>query len=288
MRFFHKVLVMLRYLSKKALVMFKYLSLLTASFIALLPIVVVLFASLKTSAEYGASGPLTPPVNWLNFTNYTRAFLEGNMLRGFLNTVIVLAVSMTGAILLGTMTAYVLHRFAFRFRRFIMGAFLFATLIPSVTTQVATFRIINFLGLFNTRLSAIILYMGTDIISIYIFLQFMESISTSLDESAMLDGASYLTIYSRIILPLLKPAITTVLIIKGVSIYNDFYIPFLYMPRTELHVISTALFKFKGPYGSQWEVICAGIMVAIIPTLCLFLALQKNIYNGFTQGSIKA
>ncbi|MNE82432.1 L-arabinose transport system permease protein AraQ [compost metagenome] len=118
-------------------------------------------------------------------------------------------------------------------------------------------------------------------------MQFLDSISESLDESAMLDGASYWTIYWRIILPLLSPAIVTVIIVKGVNIYNDFYTPFLYMPKSSLQVVSTALFKFKGPYGSQWEVICAAIMIAIIPTLIAFISLQKYIYNGFAQGSVK-
>lgn len=129
--------------------------------------------------------------------------------------------------------------------------------------------------------------MGTDIIAIYIFLQFLGTIPRELDEAAIIEGASYLTIYSRIILPLLKPAIATVIIIKGVAVYNDFYIPFLYMPKASLGVISTTLFKFKGPYGSQWEVICAGVVIAIIPTLIAFLTLQKYIYSGLTAGSVK-
>ncbi|RIW34258.1 carbohydrate ABC transporter permease [Bacillus salacetis] len=265
----------------------KYLALILGAFTALLPIVVVFFASFKSSSEYSSTSPLTPPENWFNFENYTRAFIEGNMLVGFMNTAIILVISIIGATLTGSMIAFVLHRFKFKGSSLLMGAFLLATLIPAVTTQVATFQIISDLGLFNTRWAAIILYTGTDIIAVYIFLQFMDSISVSLDESAMLDGASYFTIYRKIILPLLKPAIVTVIIVKGVNVYNDFYTPFLYMPKPDLQVISTALFKFKGPYGSQWEVISAGIMIAIIPTIIIFLALQKHIYNGFTDGSVK-
>lgn len=265
----------------------KYASLLAGVFTALLPIIVVLFASLKTPEEFARSGAISPPDNWLNFANYTRAFVEGNMLRSFAVTSVILVLSIGGAILIGTMTAYVLSRFQFRGSKLLMGAFLIATLIPGVTTQVATFQIVSALGLFNTMAAPILLFMGTDIISIYIFLQFLNRLSMSLDESAMLDGASYLTIYARIIMPLLKPAIATVLIVKGVAIYNDFYIPFLYMPKEGLQVVSTALFKFKGPYGSQWEVISAGIMIAILPTLIVFVSLQKYIYNGFTQGSVK-
>ncbi|WP_410767948.1 carbohydrate ABC transporter permease [Fontibacillus sp. BL9] len=265
----------------------KYASLLLGAFAALIPIVVVLFASFKTNKEYGASSPLTPPDNWFNFANYSKAFINGKMLLGFGNTVIIVVISIIGATLIGSMIAYVLNRFKFRGNKLLMGAFLLATLIPSVTTQVATFRIINFFHLVDTRFAPILLYLGTDIIAVYIFIQFLESISESLDESAMLDGASYFTIYWRIILPLLAPAIVTVIIVKGVNIYNDFYTPFLYMPSEDLQVLSTALFKFKGPYGSQWEVICAGIMITILPILIVFLALQKYIYNGFAQGSVK-
>lgn len=271
-----------------AVSLLKYASLFLGAFMAILPIIVVFFASFKDNKEYSKSGALTLPNNWLNFENYKTAFVDGKMLLGFTNTLIILVISLTGAIILGTLVAYILNRFDFKFKKIMMGAFLFATLIPGITTNVATFQIINFLGLFNTRLAPIVLYMGTDIIAIYIFIQFIGSISVSLDESAMIDGASYFTIYHKIILPLLKPAIITVIIIKGIGIYNDFYTPFLYMPNQKLQVISTSLFKFKGPYGSRWEVICAGIMIAIIPTLIVFLSLQKYVYNGFTQGSVKS
>ncbi|CAH1202692.1 L-arabinose transport system permease protein AraQ [Paenibacillus plantiphilus] len=266
---------------------FKYATLLLGAFAALVPIAVVLFASFKTNKEYSTTSPLTLPENWFNFSNYTKAFINGKMLLGFGNTIFIVVMSIIGATLIGAMIAYVLNRFRFRGRNILIVAFLLATLIPSVTTQVATFRIIDSLNLMDTRFAPILLYLGTDIIAVYIFMQFLNSISDSLDESAMLDGASYFTIFWRIILPLLAPAIVTVIIVKGVNIYNDFYTPFLYMPSENLQVLSTALFKFKGPYGSQWEVICAGIMITIIPIMIIFLSLQKYIYNGFAQGSVK-
>ena len=265
----------------------KYGSLLLGVFIALLPLVVIFLASLKTGDELTSTSLLAPPQNWFNFANYEKAFTQGRMMQGFINTSIILAISITGTILLGTMAAYAIDRFQFRFRSVVIFLFLMATLVPGVTTQVATFQIVNALGLFNTRWSVILLFLGTDIISIYIFIQFLRSISHEIDEAALIDGASYFTIYWRIILPLLKPAIVTVIIIKGVAIYNEFYLPFLYMPKRTLGVISTTLFKFKGPYGSEWEVISAGVMIAIVPTLLIFLALQKYVYNGLTQGSVK-
>lgn len=278
-----------KYINLKQLIVsiLKYFSLIVASLVAIVPILVVFFASFKTSKEYKTTGPLTLPESFFNFGNYITAFTKGKMLQGFGNTLLIMVVSLTGAILLGTMIAYVLHRFDFKFKKVILAMFLLATLVPSVTTQVATFQVVSALGLYNTRLAPMILYMGTDIIAVYIFLQFMDSISFSMDEAAMMEGASYFSIYARIILPLLKPAIATVVILKGVGIYNDFYTPFLYMPNSDLNVLSTALFKFKGPYSAQWEIICACIIIVMIPTVIAFLGLQKYIYNGFTSGSVK-
>jgi multiple sugar transport system permease protein len=264
---------------------FKYATLILGAAITIVPILVILFTSFKTSTEYQTTGPLTLPSSF-NFNNYVTAFTRGNMVTGFKNTAIILVISLFGKILLGTMIAYVLHRFKFRGKKVILGLFLFAMLVPTVSNQVVVFKIIAKIGLFNKIGSILLLNLGTDVISMYIFLQFLDKIPVALDESAMLDGASYFTIYTRIILPLLRPAIATVVILSGVGIYNDFYTPFLYMPDPKLRTISTALFNFKGPMGSQWEIIAAGIMIVIIPTLIIFISLQKHIYNG-VQGSVK-
>ncbi len=265
----------------------KYSTLIIGVLAVIIPIIVIVFASFKTTAEYNSTTSLSLPQNWFNFENYIRAFVDGNMLRGFINTTIILVISLIGAIWTGTSVAYVLSRFDFKFKSAIKNLFSLAVLIPGITTQVATFQIINSLGLFNSRGAAIVLYMGTDIIAVYIFLQFLDSISLELDEAALLEGASYFKIYTSIILPLLKPAIATVVIIKGVGIYNDFYTPYLYMPSEKLATISTTLYRFQGPYGSKWEIICAGIVIVLVPTLIAFVTLQKYIYSGITAGSTK-
>ncbi|MGB7537647.1 MAG: carbohydrate ABC transporter permease [Anaerolineales bacterium] len=271
-----------------ATVTFQYLTLLAGVIIAVLPILVVFIGSLKTHKEFYSSSPLSLPANWLNFQNYYVAFTKGKMLDGLWNTIIILVISVGGSILFGTMAAYVVNRIAFRGRGLVTALFLVAALLPGIINNITTFPIVVSLGLYNSIWSMIILSVGTDILAIYIFLQYLDSsIPRELDESATIDGASHFTIYTKIIMPLLKPAIATVIIIKGVAVYNDFYTPFLYMPSSKLGVISTSLFRFKGPYSAQWEVICAGIILAIIPTLVVFLLLQKYIYNGLVQGAIK-
>ena len=266
---------------------FVYLSLIIASLIAVVPIVVVVLASFKTSSELGSTGVLELPKSFLNFENYKIAFVDGKMLLGFRNTIIILVLSLAATVLTGTMTAYVLHRFKFKGKDLICNLFLIASLIPSITMQMSVFQIIVKLHLFNTLFSTVILYAGTDIISIYIFLQFMDNIPLSLDEAAIMDGAGLTKIFTTVILPLLKPAIVTVVILKGVVFYNEFYTPYLYMPKTELAVISTALFRFKGPYGTKWEVICAGVIITLLPALIMFLVMQKKIYSGLTSGAVK-
>ncbi|MEU5166725.1 MULTISPECIES: carbohydrate ABC transporter permease [Streptomyces] len=264
-----------------------YLSLVVASLVVLLPLAVVFLTSLKTSEEVTDRGALSLPRDWLNFSNYATAFSDGHMLTAFGNTAFILLFSITGTVIIGSMTAYAIDRFHFRARKLVMGLFMVATLVPGVTTQVATFQVVNSFGLFDTRWAPILLYMGTDIVSIYIFLQFVRGIPVSLDEAARLDGANSFTIYRKIIFPLLRPAVATVVIIKGITTYNDFYIPFLYMPSQELGTISTALFRFKGPFGAHWENISAGAVLVILPTLIAFLFLQRYIYNGFASGATK-
>ncbi|MFF8016744.1 ABC transporter permease subunit [Streptomyces sp. NPDC007929] len=265
-----------------------YLSLIAATAVVLLPLAAVFLTSLKTEKEMAAgSGALALPSDPFNVGNYVTAFQDGRMLSAFANTAIILVVAIGGTVVVGSMTAYAIDRFRFRFRRPVLALFLIAALVPGVTTQVATFQIVNSFGLFDSLWAPIALYMGTDIVSIYIFLQFVRSIPVSLDESARIDGANAFTVYRKVIFPLLKPAIATVVIVKGITVYNDFYIPFLYLPSEDLGVISTSLFRFKGPFGAHWETISAGAILVIVPTLAVFLFLQRFIYNGFTRGATK-
>jgi len=265
-----------------------YLSLVVAAVVVVLPLGAVLLTSLKSSQEMSDdSGALTMPKDFLYFHNYVTAFQDGRMLSAFGNTALILLVAIAGTVLIGSMAAYAIDRFTFRFKKLVVALFLVAALVPGVTTQVATFQIVNSFGMFDTLWAPIALYMGTDIVSIYIFLQFVRSIPISLDESARLDGANAFTIYRKIIFPLLKPAIATVVIVKGITVYNDFYIPFLYMPSEDLGVISTSLFRFRGPFGAHWETISAGAVLVILPTMIVFLLLQRFIYNGFMRGATK-
>jgi multiple sugar transport system permease protein len=275
-----------RYMRVKDIILqvFKYVVLSGACILVIIPILTVLLGSFKEHQEFLESSVFAFPQK-IQLSNYYEAFFQGRVLEGLLNTCIILVVSCAGTIMIGTMTAFVVQRFKSILTSTVKTAFLIANLLPGITIQVTVFQVINSMGLYNTMGAPIILYVGTDIVSIYIFIQFMNQISTSLDESAIIDGASYPRVYWSIILPMLQSAIATVLVIKFIAVYNDFYTPNLYLNRKR--VVSTALYSFIGPFSARWEVIFAGVVICIIPSLIIFLALQKFIYSNLVTGSVK-
>lgn len=264
----------------------KYFSLIAAVFIVFFPIYSVFIGAFKTQVEYYQSG-MALPADFFNFDNFERVFRIGKLGPSFLNTFIIMTISLAGNVLFGTMVAYSLGRFNFKLKAPILALYLGAQLIPSITTQVSTFTVIKALGLYNTMGAPIVLYLGADVLQIVIYLQFINSIPKDLDESAMIEGASLFKIYRTVIFPLLAPATATLIILKTISIYNDFYTPYLYMPSQKLRVVSTAIYSFVGPNAAQLNVISAGILIIFIPTVLIFLFLQKYIFAGVTSGAVK-
>lgn len=265
----------------------KYLILVFFAFAAVVPVVSCIFTAFKTSEEYQTTNVITPPSNWLYFDNFVKAFQTANMGRAFMNSLIVMVVVLVVSVVVGTQLAYVLNRFEFFGNTLIRNLFLFASLLPSIAMQVTVYKIMSTLGFVNHLYGYIIMMCGTDVISIYIFIQFMENISNSVDESAIIDGASYWTVYWKIILPLLKPAVVTACILKGVSVYNEYYCANLYLMDKEIRTMSTSLYTFVGPMGSQYNLICAGVLISIFPAFLVFILCQKQIYSGITQGAVK-
>ncbi len=270
------------------LVFLQYFSLLFFSFVAVLPVVSCVITAFKTKEEYQSTNVMVLPGSWLNFQNFADAFSRANMGIAFKNSTIILVCVLLGSIIIGTQLAYVLNRFRFPGNGLIRSLFLFATLLPGIAMQVSVYETMHNLGLINHLYGYIILMMGTDVISIYIFIQFFENISISLDESAIVDGASYFTIYARILLPLLKPAIVTCMVLKGVGTYNEYYMAQLYLQnKQKLATVATSLYVFTGPLGSQYNLICAGVIISLLPALIVFILCQKQIYSGLTMGAVK-
>lgn len=265
----------------------KYAILVFFSLVAVVPIITCVITAFKTKEEYQSTNVMTLPKSFLNFDNFIQAFTTANMGRAFINSVIVMICVLIVSVIIGTQLAYVLNRFNFPGNSLIRNLFMVASLLPAVAMQVTVFEIMTKLNLVNHLYGYIIMSCGTDVISIYIFIQFMENISVSLDESAIVDGASYWTIYWKIILPLLKPAIVTACILKGVGIYNEYYAAHLYLMDKDIRTMAISLYTFVGPMGSQYNLICAGVIISLLPALIVFILCQKQIYSGITAGAVK-
>lgn len=265
----------------------KYITLLVGVFFVLFPPYVVIVNSFKADEEFNTASTMALPNSFFNFENFKVVFERGGLLSGFANTLIIICVALVFNILFGTMVAYVLGRFDFRMKKAVFGLYLFATVIPGITTQVATFGIIKSLGLYNTMGAPIILYIGADVIQIILYLQFIRNIPVDLDENAMVEGASLFRIYRSIIFPLLTPATSTLIILKSISIYNDMYTPYLYMPKQSLGVVTTVLMRFQGLNVANWNLISAAILLILLPTVILYFFLQKYIFEGVASGAVK-
>ena len=270
------------------LTILKYFSLIFFSIAAALPVVSCVITAFKTDTEYQNTNVMTMPESWLNLENFRQAFMKANMGRAFMNSVIILVFVLILSALLGTQLAYVLSRFAFPGNKIIRNLFLFASLLPGVAMQIAVYEIMYKLGFINSLPGYIIMMCGTDVISIYIYIQFIENIPVSLDESAIVDGAGYFTIFYRILLPLMKPAIVTSCILKGVGTYNEYYAASLYLQDKKNYcTVATSLYTFVGPLGSKYNLICAGVIIALLPAFIVFITCQKQIYSGLTAGAVK-
>lgn len=272
---------------KAAFSFLKYTSLIIWSMIILFPLGILFFGSFMSLEEFSSSQGLRLPNSFLYLDNYVTVLKEGQLIKSFVITFLIILISVMMSIFIGSMVAYVYHRFRFKGRKLLLLAYFLVSAVPMVITQVGTFNIMTTLHLYNTIWAPIILYIGADVTMIFIYLQNMEQLPLELDQAAMMDGASFFKIYWHIILPLLTPATTTVALLKMLSIYNDFYIPYLYMPSSDLPTISTGIFRFVGPSQTNWPLICAFILISMIPMLIIYLVLQKQIEKGLSQGSMK-
>ena len=256
--------------------------------IVILPILLTLFASLKTGADMVNTSPLSlPPFERVTFHNFEKVIGDKNLYTGFKNTITILAVSLVFNVAFGTITAYIIERFNFRFKGFVVSLFFLGMLIPTFVTEISRFKIISGLGLYNTLGAPIVIYVASDLMQLYIYRQFISKISVSLDESAILDGCSYWGLFVRIIFPLLKPATATVCIIKSITIINDMYIPYLYMPKTKLRTLTTYLMNYANAQQGSWQTLAAGIIIIMLPTVLLYIFFQKYILSGVVAGAVK-
>lgn len=256
--------------------------------VVMAPILLTLFAAVKTKADMVLTSPLLlPPLSRLTFENFSEVLTNKYLLLGFKNTGIILIVSLFFNVMFGTVTAFIIERFHFKGKKIIVGLFFMGMLIPTFVTEIARFQVIQGLHLYNTIWAPIVIYVASDLMQLYIYRQFISGISIALDEAALLDGCSYFGLFAKIIFPLLAPATATVCIIKAINIINDMYIPYLYMPKNRLRTLTTFLMDYANAQQGSWQTLAAGIIVIMIPTILLYIFFQKYILAGVAAGAVK-
>lgn len=256
--------------------------------IVICPILVIIFASLKTKGDMVTTSPLLlPQFADVTFENYQKVL--GNKMLGsaFKNSFLIVFISIIFNVLFGSVTAYCLERFDFKFKKIIFALFIMGMMVPTFVTEIARFKIIQAMGLYNTLGAPIIIYVASDLMQIYIYRQFISKISVSLDESALVDGCSYFRVFGQIIFPMLAPATATLIIIKSVNIINDMYIPYLYMPKNKLKTLTTFLMNYASAQQGSWQSLSAAIVIVMIPTVLIYIFFQKYILEGISAGAVK-
>ena len=253
--------------------------------IVILPLLITLFSSFKTATQIARESVLAFPKPF-TFQNYIDVYKDGNMLVAFKNSALLVFFTVIINSLLASMVAYSLSRFEFKLKRLFFFLLSVGMLLPGFIAEITRFGIIINLGVYDTLLAPLLIYVGTDLMQIYIYKQFIDQIPPSLDESAMIDGCSYFKIYWKVIFPVIIPATATLAILKSVAVLNDMFTPYLYMPSPRNATMTTMLMTYVGRSGS-WSKLSAAVIVVMLPGIILYLLFRKKILAGMTAGAVK-
>jgi raffinose/stachyose/melibiose transport system permease protein len=213
-------------------------------------------------------------------------FRDFQMLLALWNSTILTVGSVILIVLLGASVAFVLQRRRDRVATIASTLMLTGLIIPPAV--VPTIFVLQKIGLYKTLIGLIYIEVAIQLpFSILILRAFMASIPHEIDEAAIIDGASSWQVFFRVILPLLRPAIITIVVVSAVVIYNDFTLPLYFLPGSENVTAQLTLFSFRSQFISQWNLLFADVVIITIPPLIMYIFFQRQIVAGLTSGSIK-
>ena len=250
------------------------------------PLLVMLLSAFKTNAELFAS-PFALPESF-SFTNAARVWGETNFVAYLGNSVVVTACSVLGILVTGTMAAYALARYRFWLNSLVFLFFLSGLMVPLKLAVIPLFIQLDALGLIYTRAGLVLVYVAMGLPSaIFILTGFLRSLPTELEEAARMEGASELRIMLLVMLPLARPAMVIAAIQNAVPIWNDFFFPLIFISSERLKTLPQGLTVFMGEYNTDWGVLFAGLSLAALPIVAVYIVLSRHFIEGMTQGAIK-
>ena len=253
----------------------------------IVPFIFIFLIAAKPPEEAGYF-EFSLPQNFVLWDNIVQV-VQGNDYRVLLamwNSTIITVSSVTLIVIFAALVAYVMQRRNDKFAN-LANAMMFAGLVlpPAVVPTVFWMQTI---GIYKTLYSLILIEVSLSLpFAIIILRAFIGSIPREIDEAAIVDGASPLRIFFSVILPLLKPAIVTIIVTSSVAIYNDFSNPLYFLPGSKNVTAQLTLYGFMSQYNSQWGLVFADVLLITIPPLILFMFFQKQIVSGMTTGAVK-
>lgn len=255
--------------------------------IVLMPIGIAVINSLKPNLGEVYRDPMGLPSVW-NFANYTQAWVGANFSGYFLNSMIIAVSTVILVTFCASATAYVLVRMPFKGSQLVFICFLLGVIIPIRLALAPLFSTVKTLGLLDT-LTGVILVQSASMmpVAVFIFTAFLKNVPKELEDAAMMDGALPFSIYRRIVIPLLRPAMATVALLSFVSAWNEYFLPLIFLQSPENYPITLGIAEFRAQFDVQWHLLFAGILIMLVPTIIAFLLASRQFIEGLTQGGIK-
>jgi raffinose/stachyose/melibiose transport system permease protein len=264
-----------------------YIILMLLTFFALIPIVILLMNSVKSTPEIGRN-PLGFPQKII-LENYSEAWTTGNYARTIRNSLVLTGGTILGTLTLAGLAAYALARLKLRGGDLIAFYFLIGTSVPPQLFMVPLFFMWRRIGLINSHFGLILIYCGLfSPFSTYLLRSYMVSLPEEFIEAARIDGASHFQVFRHVIMPLSWPGFLTAGLVVGLAVWNEFLFAVTFLLRPELKPVATSLFAFQERFGRDWGLTSAGSVIMMLPVIVLFLLLQRRFIEGLTQGGLKA
>lgn len=243
--------------------------------------------SLKTNGEIFGENVIGLPTSWV-WKNYDDALRVGNMGRFFLNSFIVSGVTILLTIVIAMMAAFALTRMVWKGRKVMNSALVLGITIPIHAALLPVFLVLSQLKMLNSYQALIVPYTAFSLsIAILIFTGFMQDIPRELDESAFIDGCSVYRIFTRIIFPMMRPAIATVGIFTFITAWNEMMFAVVFINSKDFRTLTVGIQNLAGSYTTQWGPIGAALTMATFPMLIVYALLSKKIHESFNAGAIK-
>ena len=255
------------------------------SIIMLLPIIYQVISSFKNKAD--SNRPLSFPT-YLYFDNYKEAFVEGNFIVLLSNSLFVVLLSIILTVLMGSLASYTIARSGRSRYKYLYYYFLSGIMIPFMAGMIPLYKMVKTLGLINNTLSLVLISTGTCLpMAILIFTGFIKTVPIQLEESALIDGCGITRTFFGIVLPLIKPAIVSTIILNIIPIWNDFLTPLLFISSDANKTLPLGMYNFMTERMISIGPIFGFSVLACIPPVALFLLLQKYFYKGIVAGAVK-